>query len=177
MDNEIIVSPVSQFNDLWNDFTTVLRGKLRTALASKQLTPERAKSLLTETAMCWSADFEPEGRWVNGIVKDMPEKGTRIRKILVEDMTFEPEKVVETGYLPQIAGGIGGGALGYGIAALCGMGTIGTIATTIIPLGAGAVAGNVYADKKNRAAATALIDAYMAQLDSYRESVLALLNA
>ncbi len=177
MDTQITVSPDSQFSDLWTDFTTALRGKLRTALMAKQLTPARAKALLTEAASCWSGDFEPEGRWVNSMVKNAPEKGTRIRKILVEDMTFKPEEEVKGGYGPQITGGVIGGALGYGASLLFGMGTLATIATTVIPLGVGAVGGNIYANKKHSQAKSTLIDAYMAQLDSYRESVLAILNA
>lgn len=168
---------VNQFSDLWESFITSVRGGLRKAAEENALTYGRAKAVLAERALSWQGDYEAEGRWVNSIVKADPAKGKKVRQILTRDIAFQAEDEPSSSVLPQAIGAIGGGAAGYGIASALNFGTVGTIASTAIPIVAGAIAGNIYAGKQKYAAIDRTIDAYVGQLDSYYHSVIAVINA
>lgn len=168
---------VNQFSELWDSFVISVRGGLRKAAEEGALNFTRAKAILAERSLCWQGDYEAEGRWVNEVIKIDPAKGKQIRKILSQDLEFQPEAEPQTGMMPQAIGAVGGGAVGYGLASALEMGTAGTIAATALPMLAGAIAGNIYAGKRKFAQIDHTIDAYISQLDTYYHSVVALLNA
>lgn len=172
MQNEL-----DKFDNLWQLFTDAVKGALRKAAVDGTLDYDRAKAILAERSLCWQNDFDSEGRWIASIVKEDPEKGKKIRRILSCDMQFREENMEKPNVVPQAVGAIGGGAIGYGVAHAIGMGTVATIATTALPLAAGAIAGNVYANRRRSAAVDNVVNAYASQLDSYYHSVVALLNA
>lgn len=172
MQNEL-----DKFDGLWQTFIDALKGALRNSAVEGTLDYARAKAILAERTLCWSNDFDSEGRWIASLVKEDPAKGKKIRQILSRDMTLSEESFEKTTILPQAVGGIGGGAIGYGVAHAFGMGTAATIATTVLPLAAGTIAGNIYASRKKSERIEHIINAYASQLDSYYHSVVALLNA
>lgn len=172
MQNEL-----DKFDALWQSFMDAVKGALRKAAVDGTLDYGRAKAILAERALCWQNAYDSEGRWVASVVKEDPEKGKKIRKILSSDMELHEEKLEKPTIMPQAIGGLGAGVIGYGVAHTLGMGTVATIATTALPLAAGAIAGNVYANRRRSEAINQVVNAYADQLQSYYHSVLALLNA
>lgn len=168
---------LTQFDGLWDSFVTTIRGALRTAAQTNSLDYDTAQAILVREAMCWQGDYEPEGRWVNSLLKEDEPKGTLVRKILVQDMTFHKQDEKKAGYGPLGVGALGAGALGYGVAALTHMGTVATIATTAASAAVGGVVGGRMMAKNKMTAQDGLINGYIEQLDTYYHSVVGALNS
>lgn len=169
---------LEKFDGLWASFITTLKGALRKAAKGNNLDPRQAATVLVQVAMCWQGDFESEGRWINELSNEDPAKGRLVRRILTQDMHFDAEsRPADGGIVPQIVGAVGGGAVGYGVAQVCGLGAVATSVTTGVPLVVGAIIGNNYANRKRHEALENLINGYVGQLDSYYHSVVAALNA
>lgn len=168
---------VELFTRTWESFITVVRGALIGEAAKETLTFARAQMVLARESLAWQNDFASAGNWLNELQKEDERKGREVRRILTEDMKFKEEKTPSNMKSAKFIGAIGGGSVGYGIAAATEMGTVGTIVTTLLPMAACYVGGNIYASSRNRASLTAVIDAYCSQLETYKSSVIAILNA
>lgn len=172
-----MLNDLDKFNGLWDSFLTALKGALLTASKENQLDYNNAQATLTRIGMCWQNDFASEGRWVNQLVQEDEAKGKLVRKILVKDLKFNQQPTPTGSHTPLAIGAIGGGALGYGVAALANMETLGTVATTVATVAIGGIVGNNIASKKKDAAIKASVEGYLTQLDTYYHSVVAALNA
>lgn len=168
---------VEKFSHLWETYVTGVRSRLQTLAENGKLTETTANEALHECAQCWQNDYEPEGRWVAALSTDDIQRGRQVRKVLAEQQTFTAEQQSGCGAVPQVIGSVGGAAIGFGIASAFHMGTIGLISTTAVATGVGLIGGNRYAVSKQDQARRAVVDAYVHQLDSYYQSVVALLNA
>lgn len=165
------------FLKTWNSFENVVRGALIAEAKSNPLTFARAKMVLAKETLSWQNDFASTGCWLSEYQKNDERKGKEIRRILTEDMSFTEEKTPASLKSVKFIGAVGGGAVGYGIAHATGLGVIGTIASTVIPMAACFIGGNVYATSKNQNSMRNVIDAYCSQLESYKDAVVAILNA
>lgn len=168
---------LEQFDDLWGSFITALKGALRNAAATDQLDYSHAQAILAEQSMCWQGDYEPEGRWINGLIKTDEAKGALVRKILIRDMQFSEMNPKAVSNVALGIGVVGGGAVGYCVSALSGLGMVGTIATTVATGAVGGIIGNNRKNVEKAKTVESVIDAYIGQLDSYYHSVVAALNS
>lgn len=168
---------LERFDDLWESFITAVKGSLRSAAKEKKLDYKHAQAILAEQKMSWQNDYAAEGKWINDLNEHNQAKAELVRRILVQDMQFSELSKPSSSVTPQIIGAIGGGAIGYGIAAASDFSTLGTVVTTAATLAVGGIVGNNVSYKKKTAVENATINEYASQLDSYYHSVVAALNA
>lgn len=93
---------LTQFEGLRESFATTIRGALRTATRKNGLDYDTAQAIPVREAMCRQGDYEPEGRWVNSLLKEDEAKGMFVRKIPVQDMTFHKQDGLINGYIEQL---------------------------------------------------------------------------
>lgn len=165
------------FIKIWDSFANVMRGALLAEAAKGPLTFARAKMILAKESLSWQNDFATTGRWLSEFQKLDERKGKEIRRILTQDMKFFEEKMPTDNKSAKFIGAMGGGFIGYGVASATEMGMTGTAITTLLPMAVCFVGGNIYAATRNQRSLTNVIDAYCMQLDTYKLSVIAILNA
>lgn len=165
------------FEKIWDSFLNSVKGALIAESEKEPLTFSRAKMILDRESVNWQNDFTTSGRWLSDLQKSDEKKGKEIRRILTEDMCFTEEKTPSKIKSPKFIGAVGGGALGYGIASAAELGTIATAITTLVPMAACYIGGNIYANQRNLNSFNNIIAAYCSQLDKFKHSVIAILNA
>lgn len=169
--------PIKNFFHLWDGYETSVRSRLYSLAEKNQLTPVNASTVLADVAARWNNDYSAEGRWVSQMEADDAQRGRKIRKILCEDQKFVEESSSSIGAIPTVVGTLGGAAIGYAVASALDLEGIATAAATVLPMGAGFVGGNHYSNKKRAEARKNLVEAYILQLNKYRQGVLDLLMA
>lgn len=165
------------FEKIWDSFLNSVKGALIAESEKEPLTFPRAKMILAEKSINWQNDYTTSGRWLSELQKLDARKGKEIRRILTEDMCFTEEKTPSKIKSPKFIGAVGGGALGYGIASAAELGTIATAITTLVPMVACYIGGNIYENQRNLNSFNNTIAAYCSQLDKFKHSVIAILNA
>lgn len=165
------------FEKIWDSFYNSVKGALISESEKEPLTFSRAKMILAKECINWQNDFTTSGRWLSELQKIDEKKGKEIRRILTEDMCFTEEKTPSKIKSAKFIGAVGGGALGYGIASATEFGTVATTITTLIPMAACYIGGNIYANQRNLNSFNNTIAAYCSQLEKFKNSVIAILNA
>lgn len=165
------------FLKIWNSFEDVVRGGLIAEANKNQLTYARAKMILAKEALSWQNDFASAGHWLSEYQKSEEQKGKEIRRILTEDMKFAEEETPKAMKSVKFFSAVGGGAIGYTIAHVAEFGIFGTVASVILPMAVCYVGGNVYGTSKHQNSVKQIIDAYCLQLETYKNSVIAIINA
>ena len=165
------------FLKIWESFENVVRGALIAEANKNPLTYARAKMVLAKENLSWQNDFASAGHWLSEYEKSEEQKGKEIRRILTEDMKFTEEATPKSMTSAKFVGAAGGGAIGYAIAHMAEFGLLGTTASVVLPMLACYVGGNVYGTSKHQESVKHVIDSYCLQLEAYKNSVIALLNA
>lgn len=165
------------FLKIWDSFENVVRGALIAEANKNPLTYARAKMILAKETLSWQNDFASAGHWLGEYQKSDERKGKEIRRILTEDMKFTEEETPKNMNSVKLISAVGGGALGYVIAHIAEFGILGTAASVILPMAACYVGGNVYGTSKHQSSVKHVIDSYCLQLESYKNAVIAILNA
>lgn len=165
------------FLKIWDSFENIVRGALIAEANKNPLTYARAKMILSKETLSWQNDFASAGHWLSEYEKSEEQKGKKIRRILTEDMKFTEEATPKTMKSVKFFSAAGGGVIGYAIACAAEYEILGTVASVALPMLACYVGGNVYGASKHQASVTHIIDSYCRQLESYKNSVIALLNA
>ena len=161
----------------WDSFENVVKGALLTEASKSSLTFSRAKMVLAKESMAWQNDLASAGFWLSEYQKIDETKGKEIRRILTEDMKFSEEKAPSVLKTPKYIGAIGGAAIGYGIAKVAEWGTCSSTIATVLPMAICFIGGNSFATTKNKNAVNNVIDAYCFQLEAFKNSVVAIINA
>lgn len=165
------------FLKTWDSFENVIRGALIAEANKNPLTYVRAKMVLAKETLSWQNDFASAGHWLSEYQKTDERKGKEIRRILTEDMKFTEEKTPQAMKSVKLIGAVGGGAAGYAIAHIADWGILGTATSVVLPMFACYVGGNVYGTSKHQNSVKNIINAYILQLESYKNAVIAILNA
>lgn len=168
----------NKFKELWKDFVTGFKGNLITESKRQPITLVLARLALADALLSWTSEYTINGRWLNNLIKEEPEKGELVKEILTKDVTLT--EVAVPGKKPAALGyavPLGAGAVGYAAAHYAALGTVGTVCATAIPAIVAYPLMKSYLDKSNQAETTGVIDGYVRQLDKYREAVLSALLA
>ncbi|MCD8235827.1 MAG: hypothetical protein LUD00_04065 [Prevotellaceae bacterium] len=132
---------------------------------------------MAKEVLSWQNDFASAGHWLSEYEKSEEQKGKEIRRILTEDMKFTEEETPKSMTSVKFFGAAGGGAIGYAIAHIAEFGIFGTVASVVLPMAVCYVGGNVYGTSKHQDSVKQIIDAYCLQLEAYKNSVIAIINA
>lgn len=165
------------FLKTWDSFENVVRGALIADAKENPLTYARAKTILAKESLSWQNDFASAGHWLSEYQKVDEQKGKEIRRILTEDMKFNEEKTPKDMKSVKFLSAAGGGVLGYAVSQMADFETLGTVASVVLPMAACYVGGNVYGQSMHQNSVKQTIDAYCQQLESYKDSVIAIINA
>lgn len=164
------------FERLWKDFISRLKGQILSQSKQKTLTYSYIKLLLENEVYSWDSDYEECGRWLKTYINENPRSGEMIRDILLNDMTFtEITPAKKSDILNYVVPAIGAIA-GLGISSILNAGIIVKIVSTVVP---GAVlypatksVSSYINDYNNQK----LIDDYIGQLDKYRLSIISVID-
>ena len=164
------------FEKQWEKFLTSLKGKILKESAKQQLTCPLLNLLLRDARLCWESDYDENGRWLNNYKAENPEKGELIYNILLEDMIFTEIKSAKgNSEIMNYAIPIAGAVAGFGISSLLHANAIIKAVSTIAPAALlYATTKSVDTNKKDNSAKQ-LVDAYIAQLDKFKVSIISII--
>jgi hypothetical protein len=170
--------PASAFEISWKRFETCLRGKLAERAAAQRLTLNAASFVLKDVSCGWFSKYEVTGKWLSDYEAIEHEKAAIVQDILKNDLAFRKEERQTRlpGYA-KVAFPMAGALLGGGLARLLSAGPISSIAAAALPAVTLYFAVGGYEKDplaKERASA---VDAYVAQLDRYKISILHVVQA
>lgn len=161
----------------WDKFEARVRGRLIQQSDQQAMSHPYAKLVLSDAAGDWSSGYDEGGRWLSAYMKDHPDHGAAIAQILTKEMTFtEPDPPFEIPEVLNYAIPVAGAAAGLGIAAALGAGTVIKTVSTLVPAALLYPATKTVGNSVNEKSRIELVDAYMAQLQQYRDAVLDLLE-
>lgn len=161
----------------WEKFEARVRGRLIQQSDKQALSHPYAKLVLSDAAGDWSSSYDEGGRWLNAYTKEHPDRGAAIARILTQEMTFtEPDPPLEIPEVLNYAIPVAGAAAGLGIATALGAGTVVKTVSTLAPAALLYPATKTVGNNVNEKNRIGLVDAYMAQLQQYRDAVLDLLE-
>ena len=171
------MSNVTDFEKYWKKFIVKMKGALIESTKNQPLTYSVASITLSDVAMAWSLDYDDCGRWLAQYKQKEPRKGELVSSILTKDMQFSP--IEEKKSFPEaakLAVPAAGAALGFGISNLLGAGAVIQIVSALVPAVLLYPAMNMVGQSINQKNQVGLMDAYLAQLDKYRLSVLTVIG-
>lgn len=168
----------TKFQELWQDFISSFKGSLITESRKHAVQFPVAKMALSEAISTWTSKYTINGRWLYKLIQENPEKGGLVKEIITKDIALEEIKSASTNYdsLKYIIP-LGAGAVGYGIARLTGLATLGTACATIAPMVIAYPIAKTYLSNQNEKARINLINGYVNQLNKHKESIMSALLA
>lgn len=165
------------FIQQWDKFVTRVRGKLLQQVKKQQvLTLSVAKLQLADCAIDWSSDIDENGRWLRNLTAKDPARGRAVRQVL-EDMTFaEPDTGKKLPDALDLAVPVAGAAAGVGIALMADAGTLVKAVSAVAPAAVLYPVTKQVRTTVNEKKDQDLVDAYIGQLDKYRDTILGILG-
>lgn len=166
-----------KFEILWDDFTTLVKGKLITTATKQTLSAPLAKLILSDAAGSWGDEYSTYGRWLQLFSQKESSKAELIREVLLKDLRFT--EISSPNILPDYCNYLipGLGALaGYTTSVYFDMGRISQVATVLLPAVLLYPAVKKFRTNQSKMAIDKTIDAYMEQLEKYKNSVLSILS-
>lgn len=168
----------TKFQELWQDFVSSFKGNLLTESRKQKISYAIAKMALSEAVSTWTSEYTINGRWLYKLMQDEPAKGELVKEIFTKDITLTEVKSTESKsdslkYLVPI----GAGAVGYGVAHLAELATIGTACATLAPMAVAYPLTKKYLSNKKEKEEENIISSYVNQLNKYKESILSALLA
>lgn len=166
-----------KFEAFWNDFATLVRGKLIATAKKQSLSTPLARLVLSDAVGSWEEEYSLYGRWLQQLSQNDTEKANLIKEILLKDMTFADvdTKKVLPDYCNYLIPGLGACA-GYALGRCFDFGKIGQIASVIIPAILLYPAVKMFRNNQAEVAIEKTVNAYMEQLEKYKNSVLSVLS-
>jgi len=168
----------TKFQELWQDFVSSFKGNLITESRKQTLTFAIAKMALGEAVSTWTSEYTINGRWLYKLMQEEPAKGELVKEIFTKDIILT--EVKPTGaksdslkYLVPI----GAGAVGYGVAHLAELATIGTACATLVPMAVAYPITTKYLSNQKEKEEENVIKSYVSQLNKYKESIISALLA
>lgn len=166
-----------KFESLWTDFITLVKGKLISAATKQNLSTSLANLILSEAAYSWSSEYEINGKWLSNLRNTNAKKAELVNEVLLTDMHFTDMKMkgelsIYYNYIIPIVGAFAG----YAIGSYFDCGKIVLTASIIIPAVLLYWAVNIFRKRMNESNNEKLIEAYIQQLEKYKNSVAAILS-
>ena len=178
-----------KFESLWNDFSTLVKGKLITTAQKQSLTTPLAKLILSDAAGAWRDEYSTYGRWLQQLAKNESSKFELIKDVLINDMRFNDVELpsVLPNYCDYLVPTISAltyvcfltafcACAGYAISKFWELGTIANAAFVIVPALLTYPAVKQYRKTQTETAVSKTIDSYMNQLEKFKNSILAILS-
>lgn len=168
----------TRFQELWEGFIDSFKGDLLTESRKQNISFPLAKLALGEAVSSWTSEYTINGRWLYNLLKSNPAKGELVKEIITKDISLTEVKdnSSKSDGLKYLAP-LGVGALGYGVARWFEMETMGTLISTILPMFAAYPIATNYLSNQHAKAQDSLINAYVNQLNKYKESIWSVLLA
>lgn len=166
-----------KFESLWADFTTLVKGKLITTAKKQTLSLPLAKLILSDASGSWGDEYSTYGRWLHLLAQKDPSKAELIREILLKDLCLSEISLprVLPDYCNFLIPGMGVLA-GYTASVYYNMGRISQVATVLLPAFLLYPAVKKFRDIQAKSAIDLTIDAYIEQLEKYKNSVISILS-
>lgn len=166
-----------KFESLWKDFVALVKGKLITTANKQTLSTPLANLLLNDAKSSWGSEYEINGKWLSKFMETEPDKAALIRNVLLEDMTFSEVEATKPfpsfyNYIVPTAGAIAGLVVSACVGATKLIQGISTIAPAVLLYPAVKAYGK-QRDDMNR---DKDIEAYMHQLEKYKNSIVSILS-
>ena len=166
----------TKFQELWQDFVSSFKGNLMAESRKQKISFAIAKMALSEAVSTWTSEYTINGRWLYKLMQDEPAKGELVKEIFIKDITLTEVKSTGTKsdslkYLVPI----GAGAVGYGIAHLAKLATVGTACSTFIPMAVAYPITTKYLSNQKEREEENIINTYVNQLNKYKESIISAL--
>jgi len=166
-----------KFDSLWTDFITLFKGKLIEVANKQTLSTPLANLILDDARSIWTSSYEINGRWLNKLQKEEPQRGEIVSKILTHDMTLtdiEHGSVlpVYCNYLIPILGA----GVGYAISSFYDASKVVQGISTVLPAVLLYPAVIQYRGIQKNKNIQTNIEAYITQLDKYYQSVVSVLS-
>lgn len=167
-----------KFNELWQDFVSSFKGNLITESRKQDISFAFAKLALSEAVSTWTSEYTINGRWLHKLMQDDSSKGNLVKEILTKDIALTEERFngTKSDSLKYIVP-VGAGAIGYGVAHALELATLGTACATLAPMAIAYPLTTKYLSNKKEKAQDNLINAYVDQLNKFKESILSALLA
>lgn len=170
------MTQTENFERLWENFISKIKGKLINASMQKKLTFSYVKLILDNEIYAWDSDYDEEGRWLRQYTDENPRCGQLIKEILFNDMSFTeiepPKKADGLKYAVPIVGA----AAGLGIASIFNANlivkAISTVAPAAILFPTTKTVLSYFSDSNSQA----MIDSYISQLDKYKNSIISIIE-
>ena len=167
-----------KFQELWSDFISSFKGRLITESNKQELSIGLVKIILSDAVSTWSSEYTINGRWLYKLMQEDPERGELVKEILTKDISITEVKSESSNYdsLKYIIP-VGFGAIGYGVARIAGIATFGTVCATLIPMAVVYPLTIISFSNKRKIVNEEMINAYIKQLEKYKESIISVLCA
>lgn len=167
-----------KFQELWDDFVSSFKGNLITESSKQGLSFAIAKLSLSEAVSTWSSEYTINGRWLYKLIQEEPEKGKLVKEILTKDISLTEVKSESSNSdsLKYIIP-VGAGAIGYGVAHMAGLATLGTACVTLIPMAVAYPLTTTHLSNRKDKEKERIINGYVNQLNKYKEAVMSALLA
>jgi len=167
-----------KFQELWDDFVSSFKGRLITESSKQELSFAIAKLSLAEVVSTWSSEYTINGRWLYKLIQEEPEKGKLVKEILTRDISLmEVKSAYSNPDRIKYIIPLGAGAIGYGVAHLAELATLGTACATLIPMAVAYPLATTHLSNKKNQQKESVINSYVNQLNKYKEAVISALLA
>lgn len=165
-----------EFETLWKDFLTVMKGRLIKAAASQRLSVSLANLLLGDVLTSWESETDGKGRWLYAMIEADGERGILVRDTL-RDIRFAK---VDAGkpFSPalDVIVPLGGAAAGLAVSWMLGCGRWVQAVSAAVPGILLMPAMKTLRKQKLETMRETAIRLYMEQLDKYHDSILPMLE-
>ena len=166
-----------KYESLWEDFLTLVRGKLISTAQKQTLSTPLANLILTDAAGSWEDEYSLYGRWLHQLSIDAPEKSNLIKGILVSDMKFSEveKKRILPSYCDYLIPGTGA-VVGYLVSHCLSFGKLAQTATILVPAILLYPAVKMFRNNQKEIYKDKIINSYISQLEKFKNSVLSVLS-
>lgn len=165
-----------RFEKLWDDFRTLVKGKLLSTAGKQTLTMPLANLVLSDAASTWTTQYEVGGRWLMKLTEEDAAKAGLVSDVLA-DMKFTE---VTTGQpLPAFCNyaiPLVGAGVGLGVAELMGLGRVAQITSVALPAILLVPAVNSFRKYQTEKLREKAVSQYVEQLDKYKNSIISILS-
>ena len=165
-----------KFQELWDNFVSSFKGILITESSKQGLSFAIVKLSLSESVLTWSSEYTINGRWLYKLIQEEPEKGALVKEILTKDISLTEVKSESSNSdsLKYVIP-VGAGAIGYGVAYMAGLTTLGTACATLIPMAVAYPLTTTLLSNRKDKEKERIINGYVNQLNKYKEAVMSVL--
>ena len=166
-----------KFESLWDDFISLVRGKLLTVAKNQTITTPLANLILSNAVSSWLSEYEINGRWLMRYREEDEAKMNLVQEVLTQDMKFSEVTIKRElpDYYNYIIPTIGAG-VGYATSFIFDLGKIVQVASVIVPATLLYPAVKMYRQNQKVANMDINVNLYIEQLNKFRDSVLSILS-